>query len=265
MSRKDSKPKDRSRTTVAELLKYDQPGNTSALPLPVRDFLARYAAGEPVPETAGIDEWWYGDSELLVAVLADMRADIPGGLPESAHDYIQEYLYRLEESTQVHIWNDPDVLRAAYPLMMMCFGEGRWLAGDYPDALAMKATLSRLCTRRELSGFYERYGLKDDQTDRSVMAGSVVQDKPADYVMKAARLLADPRTPAATRETIERAIADLANATDVHVTHPALVERALTIMFESMKKRVRKQTITPNRREAYKQLMGLLKTTEEGK
>jgi hypothetical protein len=263
MSQKDSKTKDRSQTTIAELLEYNRAGMTSDLPLPVRDFLERYAEGKPLPYTAGYNEWWYGDSELLIAVLADKRDDGNDSLPRTAHDYVQEYLYRLEESTGVHIWNDPDVLRAAYPLMMGSFGEGRWLAGEYPDALATKTALARLCTRRELADFYERHGLKDDHKGRDEMAGSApLNGSDTEYALKAARVLANPKTAKDTKQALSLAVCELANATDVQVDHPAIVERALTVMLESMKKRQKGSGSIPNRRDAYAQLVGLLTTLE---
>ena len=240
MNPKDSKetqPKDKAQTTIEELLK------THELTLPVRDFLQRYVDGQPLPYTAGLEEFWYGDAELLIAVLADAREDGKDSLPGAAHDYVQEYLYCLEESTQVHIWNDPDVLRAAYPIMMSCFGEGRWLAGEYPDMLATKTALSRLCTRRELFDFYERHGIKDGHKGRKDPTGSVSLDNPTDHqqAMKAARVLADPRTPAETRTEIQDAINELCGSTQVNSHHPALAERALTVMLETVDLKVKSQ------------------------
>lgn len=231
MAKEESKTEEeRQQTTIQEFLWRDK------MPLPVRDYLERYVAGEPTPYSDMVDEGIYGDGELIVAVLCDEFVS-NDALPEGAKDYVQEYLYRLEESSGVHIWNTPDVARVAYPLMFRgTNGEpGYMLEGETLDASLIKAALRRLCTRRELSEFYDRHGFEDGYKGRGEMPGSVMTDE-GNYLEAAAKLarhLADPRTPEKLRRDLGAALVKLASLTNTHVDHPALCERAMVLMCES--------------------------------
>jgi hypothetical protein len=81
------------------------------------------------------------------------------------------------------------------------------------------------------------------------------------YALKAALILANPNTPAETRSRLKDAISDFGNTMQVFTDHPALVERALTVMFES----VNGKGIYPakQRREDRKDLLVLLDSIEE--
>jgi hypothetical protein len=208
----------------------------------------------------------YGDAELLIAVLGEEgRSSSKSELPEAAQDFVREFLYRIEESSDVHIWNNADVLRAAYPRLMLCYRDGgTFLAGEYPDASAVRVALKRLCTRRELAEFYERHGIEDPDIDLSTTAGSVERDTLNDQqkVMKLTRLLADPLTPEETRRKIVEAIKAFSDATQVHLYHPAIAERAATVMFESMKEKPPKGRGL-QRRQAFKEITDLLEAIEE--
>jgi hypothetical protein len=221
--------------TLADLLKKDD------LPLPVKDFLEKVVSGRPLPYADRIDEDdYYLETELFVAVLADhIVTNTP--LPEAARDYVEEFLYRLEEATEIHIWNTPEVLRAAYPAMMNLYRDGGRFFGEYSEGLAAKAALKNLCTRRELMEFYARHGIEDNYKGRSELAGSAPLDNPTDQqqALKAARILADPRTPAETRDKVHAAINELLTSTQVTPYHPALVERALTLMLETVEVRAK--------------------------
>lgn len=207
------------------------------LPLPVRDYLSRYLNGTALPYSDNLDETMHSDTEMLVAVLADhLRTNDP--LPEAAVDFVREYLYRLEESADVHIWNNPDVLRVAYPLLITFASESEGLIVNGSDAVstaAVKTALRRLCTRRELMEFYDRHGIEDAYTGRANLAGSAPIDE-GNYdhaAAKLSRLLAAPRTDEKTRRDLGAALIELASLTDTHVDHPALAARAMVLMCES--------------------------------
>jgi hypothetical protein len=51
---------------------------------------------------------------------------------------------------------------------------------------------------------------------------------------KLSRLLADPRTPDEVSRKLGADLIELSNETGVHVDHPAIVERAASVMFESI-------------------------------
>jgi hypothetical protein len=115
--------------------------------------------------------------DALVALADHIRTNNP--LPDEAQDFVKEYLYRLEESSDIHIWDTPDVLRAAYPIMVsLTTGEGGYPTdgSDTTDGTAVKAALRKLCTRRELADFYERHGIEDKYKGREHKAGSVMID-----------------------------------------------------------------------------------------
>ena len=249
-------------TTVEELL-------SDELPLPVKDWLEKFVEGKPTPYADRIDEdSYYHEIELMVAVLADHYKTTGGDLelPEAAKDFVQEYLYRLEESSEIHIWNSPEVLRAAWPLMMTGFYDGgTWLAGDVPGQIVVKTALKRLCTRAELMEFYERHGIEDKYKGRDELPGSVPVETYSDKMRltKAARILADPRTPEDVRDKLETMILDLSTATGVYVYTPALVERALTLMFEAKRKGQMKE-IKRERAALLKHLDGLPESGEKG-
>jgi hypothetical protein len=227
--------KNKLQTTIEELL-------SEELPLPVKDWLQKFVDGKPTPYADRIDEdSYYFELEMMVAVLADdnRTAGSDLELPEAAKDFVQEYLYRLEASSEVHIWNSPEVLRAAWPLMMTGFYDaGTWLAGDVPGQIVVKTALRRLCTRAELMEFYERHGFEDNYKGRDELPGSVSVETYSDKMRltKAARILADPRTDEDVSQRLREEINELANSTQVGVAHPALVERALTLMFEARRK-----------------------------
>lgn len=209
-----------------------------SLPVPIRDYLKRYLNGEALPYSDNLDETMYSDTEMLVAVLADhLRSNDP--LPKAAVDFVQEYLYRLEESADVHIWNNPDVLRVAYPILITFASEVEGLIIDGSDAVstaAVKTALRRLCTRRELVEFYDRHGIEDTYQGRDELAGSSPLDEGnyKEAAPKLGRWLADPRTPEATRLELCAALVKLASVTNTHVDHPALAARAMEVMCDGI-------------------------------
>jgi hypothetical protein len=220
---------DKGKVTVEEFLR------RSELPMPVRDYLEKFIHGEPLPYADRVDPGQYGDTEFLVSVLAD-HMTTNDELPCAATEYVREFIYRLEESSDVHIWSNPEVLRAAYPTMILATGgaEGTWMNGDTVDVAAVKAALCRLCTRRELSEFYERNGLKDDFPGFDVMAGSVdiTGEDEGGNARRVAQILAAPGTPRATREMLATTLGEFVAAAGVTVSHPALADRAYQLAVE---------------------------------
>lgn len=175
-------------------------------------------------------------------------------LPTAAYHFVNSYLTLLAQVTDA--WLTPEIIKAALPIMLNRDGT----QGDPSGFAALIVGLVTATDGYEFRGLLEKAGV---ETDRST-AEQKRRNGHYEAAEKAARLLADPRTPQATKNAIQRAIGDLANATDVQVGHPALAEFSLRLMFESMSKRVRKETWTPTRREAYRQLIELLATVEEG-
>jgi hypothetical protein len=258
MQRDTQTTEERQKTTVADLLQMAE------MPLPVQDWLRKFADGRTLPYADRIIfDAYYNDSEIFVSALADhLVTNNP--LPEAAREYVQEYLYRLEEQHELHIWNTPEIARAFLGVALCLSHEAPPLGDDFGTAAA-KTALSRLCTRRELMEFYERHGIEDDYKGRDDLAGSVpIEKTDSHYAMKAARILADPRTPADVSDKLESTIADMSNATSVSVYHPALVERALTLMFEA-KTKGRSKRIKQARQLLHEHLDGLPDIGEEEK
>lgn len=188
-------------------------------------------------------------------IYGEMTAD--NELPDAAVVVVESYLRDLTESYNLFPWTDSTVARAMYEQAVELQGGGL-VSAPTMSFQGLRSAVRALCTAEECNRFLVEGKLSDST------APSTRDEQDYEAALKAARLIADPRTPKKTRSEIITAICDLSNATDVQVTHPVLVERALTVMFESMSKRVRKQTWTPNRRDAYAQLIGLLATVEEG-
>lgn len=218
----------KEKTTVAELLRKE------GLPVPVRDWLERFITGRTLPYTEPVDIGFYNDVELFVAIVAD-HIVTNDSLPQSVIDYVEEFLYQLEWSTDVHIWNTPDLLRVALSHMMEVDHAGATYEGNIP-VIALKTVVKSLCTGQEYAEFLARHGLSDPDGDQTTGKVQERQIRDRAAVMKCARILANPDTPRETRRQVKDAINELMIATQVTPYHPALIERALTIMFEVIDK-----------------------------
>lgn len=232
--KKQTPPKDRGNLTLAEVLEKDKcasvPGHNNEMPyltIPVRDWLTKFVAGEKTPFADLIDPAQYQVVELAVSVLVE-QGDVTGKmLPESAIDYVQEWLYRLEEETNLHVWNVADIAR---PFLTHALSIDDISDDKSSGVVAIQAALSRLCTEGELNSFYKRHGL-DHKDERSYKGSQKWRDQ--QVAVKAARVLADPTVPVETKDAIRDAMNDLSTDSGVPTWHPALAERALTLMFES--------------------------------
>lgn len=228
------KEKDRGNTTVAELIDSDtwhrvpgqDPSGIPHLTIPVRDWLKRFLAGDKTPFADSINPDQYRVIELVVAVMQDKHE---GGemIPTSAIEYVEEWLYRLEEETDLHIWTVADIAR---PFLAHALGMDDVFAEKSSGTMQMEVALGRLCTEAELASFYERHGLHTEE--QPARKGSQ-QWRDKWTAIKAARVLADPTVPTETKKAIGEAMLELSTASGVTVDHPALAERALTLMFES--------------------------------
>ncbi len=152
-------------------------------------------------------------------------------LPESATDYVEDWLYRLEEATSLHVWNVADIARPFLGHVAECAR-----VSDSTDGVfeAMETVLARMCTQKELKEFYQRHGLGKKRGGYRYTKGERKANRDHAAALKAARLMADPKTPDEFKGRLMDEINHLSTATGVHYSHPALIERALTIMFESM-------------------------------
>jgi hypothetical protein len=227
--------KDRGSLTLAEILEADGhlnhlPGDQlSQLTIPVRDWITKFVAGEETPYGDSINPDDYETAELIVSVLAEDARSVPGeGLPKSAVDFVEEWLYRMEEASNLHVWNVADIAR---PFLAHALSLAQ--VSDSPEGgkEAIETALSILCTKDELTRFYERANLTR-KSERTAYKGSQAW-RDQQIAVKAARVLADPSVPEEIKNPIRRAINELGLATNVSCLHPALAERALTLMFES--------------------------------
>jgi hypothetical protein len=143
--------------------------------------------------------------------------------PEEARDYVEEYLFRLCRASELNIWNLSAAAVAALPVLFEC-SEGS-IEGD-AKFIAVESAIHRMTTRAERCEFLTgpRYGI-DDEDERNTEAG-----------FKLSRVLADPRTPEATRRELGESVINLCNAANVIVDHPALVRRAFLVACDERPK-----------------------------
>jgi len=180
----------RERQTVAALVDNDR------VPAHVRHWLERYIAGDEhalehtvVPQLDSTME----QVQLVYDVL-DAQSQETGEheFPEAARDFIEEYLYQLSEATGIRVWSDPDTAIAALPTMLqMTEDEG----DTSPSLIALKMAIRSLTTTRE-----RRYFLKQAASEPY---DETEADRHYKAAMKAARILADPRTSFEVRDELE--------------------------------------------------------------
>jgi hypothetical protein len=227
-----TQPKDRGSLTLAELLEADThagylPGDhLPNLTIPARDWLKKFVAGEDPPYGDSINPDDYKAVELVVALLMDQGGVEPDMLPSSALDYVEEWLYRLEESTDLHVWNVSDIAR---PFLAHVFGLAKDSDSTEGAVESLQTTLRLLCTEEELGRFYERHGLNKKDEGKPYRGSQAWRDH--QVAIKAARVLADPSVSDEIKNPIRDAINDLSSGAGVPIWHPALVERGLTLMF----------------------------------
>jgi hypothetical protein len=215
----------RERHTAAALA-----GN-NAVPVYVRHWLERYiehgAESSEIHITEREREWTTMDQARFIYDVLDSKYQDTGEheFPEAARDYIEEYLYRLSEMTEIRVWNDPETAITALSTMLTMTGESDY---ERPSNIALKIAVRHLTTMRE-----RRHFLREEASEPY---NETEADRHYKAAMKAARILADPRTSFKVRNELEDVIGELAMGTKVNIYHPALVERALTVMFETKRK-----------------------------
>jgi hypothetical protein len=220
----------RERHTAAALAGND------AVPVCVRHWLERYIEhGTESAEMHTTDrerESTTMDQARLVYDVLNSKYQETGQheFSEAARDYIEEYLYQLSEMTEIRVWNDPETAITALSTMLTLTGESDY---ERPSNIALNIAISRLTTMRE-----RRHFLRQAASEPFNETEGECHYKAA---MKAARILADPRTDEDVSQRLREEITELANSTQVGVAHPALVERALTLMFEARRKRYAKE------------------------
>jgi hypothetical protein len=235
-TKRTTKAKDRGSLTLNEILDDDNhlnylPGDQLPnLTIPARDWLTKFVAGERTPYADSIRPDDYEIIEMVVSVLTDpwSGSDESELLPKSAVDYVEEWLYRMEEAADLHVWDVPDIAR---PFLAHAYELARTSDSTEGGKEALETALSQLCTQDELTRFYERHNL-NRKTERTAYKGSQA-GRDRQVAIKAARVIADPSVPDEFKDLILDVINDLGMATTVSCLHPALIERALTLMFES--------------------------------
>jgi hypothetical protein len=258
--------KDRGSLSLAELLKADTgmidpallPTGDKSVPnltIPVRDWLKKYVAGEPVPNGDLIQPDDYKAVELVVALLTDQGGVEPEMLPSAALDYVEEWLYLLEERTSLHVWNVADIAR---PFLTHVFELARASDSTEGAVESLQTALARLCTEEELDRFYKRHGLTFDRKSTYKLTQ---KDRDRHVAIKAARVLADPEVSEEIKNPIRDAINDLSTESCVPIWHPALVERALTLMFEG-KDYVASKEETQRNRKRLRDLVNAVREVE---
>nr|AUN37472.1 hypothetical protein [uncultured bacterium] len=207
--------------TVADLLNAH---GSPSMPFQVRDWLRRYVAGQPLPAADNVHPERFPAIEVVASVLADEYDGCP--LPRPCYDYLREWLRALEQSSDVRVWNCPDLARVFLTYVFTANVE----CGDRPDGVfeALVLALRRLSTEAEFSEFQALHGLipaKDwDEARRDDLDA---------IGAKAARLLADEKLPKGYRERLQRAVRELCQAAGITSFHPGLVWRALVLAMEA--------------------------------
>jgi hypothetical protein len=174
----------------------------------------------------------YREIQWVCAVLDDKAVTTGDDLPGAAVDCVYQYVQALEEETDIHIWNEGQVARAALPLMIDLTS-----ATDSSAILAgVKAAFARHCTQQEIAGFLKRHGIRDSRYVDDEWEGKMLaEQKDYEAAIDVAHILANEEIPMDQRGPLMDAINHLSSGTEVFMWHPALIERALTIMFESMR------------------------------
>lgn len=222
---------DPTRQTVTELLK-----DVRGVPLWVRFWLERYASGDACAiEPHGLDDdpTTQAIARLVYDVLDSPSQSTGTGLserefPAEARDFVQEWLYRITADGLSHttVWNNADLAVGALPTILDCEG----LRTDAsPIFTLLRQSINALTTKRERRAF-----LRDADEDDAEPEKKSETNWAAAF--KLSRVLADPRTPAKTRDEIESALREFANAAEVQVTHPALARRAFQLMCDARPK-----------------------------
>jgi hypothetical protein len=252
----------RAQLTLAQLLKQDQLKGPR-MPIEVRDWLARFVAGTKLPPVSinSNNPECYREVAWVCAVLDDKYVTTTGdkGLPHAAVAIVEKYLRELEEETNIHIWNQGQVARTALPIML----DGPVRGDDSHTIAVIRAAFALHCTRKQVSDFLTRSGLRESRYSDSKWEKQDLA-KPRDYdaATAAAHILGDSKISSAARDELGQAITELGNSTRVFTHHPALVELALQIMFESMSEPIpgkRKKLLTGVRQKDYDRVHATVK------
>lgn len=210
----------REQQTAAALLEDER------VPLGVRHWLEQYiregeqalAQFETNRDTATMEQ-----ARLIYDVLDSKYQEVTAReFPNAARDYIEEYLYQLADASDIHVWNQPDLAVMALPVLLDC-APGSIV--DDATTAALKIAVKALTTRRERRAFLRDFVEEADERK---------ERRDGKAAMKLSRYLADPRTPTTTRNKLGATFIELAGELNIHADHPALVERAASITFESM-------------------------------
>lgn len=213
--------------TVAQLI------DNEAVPVGVRLWLEQYTeTGDEALDTYGAntDEATLELARLVYDVLQSKYLETGTGadernFSEEARDFVEEFIYKMAEGTDVQIWNHPDIAAAALPTLLDCTNGG---CGESATLTLLRAGVERLSTRRELREFLkdgaERYGINSEDERNNEAA------------YKLSRVLADPRTPQETHDALVDALNEFSMSSRVTVAHPALARRAFQLMCESKPK-----------------------------
>jgi hypothetical protein len=147
-------------------------------------------------------------------------------IPESVVAYVEQTIGSVCDKMNIHAWNDYLLAPIVWLIAVGVPGcDNTFLEG-----------IKHLCTKEEYKSFLTRHGLEDGEPVEDTK-----QERDAMAAYKAARYLADPRTPPETRNEIQDAINELCGSTQVNCHHPALAERALTVMLETVELKVKSQ------------------------
>jgi hypothetical protein len=148
-------------------------------------------------------------------------------MPESVVAYVEVAIGEICDRMNVHAWNDYLLAPIVWLIATSVPGcDKTFLSG-----------IKSLCTKEEHKAFLTRHGLEGGEPEEEDTKEA--RDKMAAY--KAARYLANPNTPPETRDVIQKAINDLCYSTQVNLHHPALAERAITVMLETVDLKVKSQ------------------------
>ena len=203
------------------------------VPVNIRHWLERYVSGDKHVLSHSFTEQEDATMEqarFIYAVLRD-QYQTNDAIPEAARDLVEEYLYQLAEAANVQVWNYYDAAIAVLPVLLD--------VNEHTDStaaaqIALAGAVKALCTKQEYSAFAARHNLAWEKEEPPTDEASEQRARDYEAALKCARVLADPRTPEQTRRDLGAALVKLATCTRVHVDHPALCERAASIMFENV-------------------------------
>jgi hypothetical protein len=208
--------------TVAALVKDD------GVPMAVRHWLEMFIAqGDKALAHSFVerDPNTLEQARLIYDVLESSGTEIgEREFSEEAVDYVEEYLYRLAQASELNLWNLGKAAVAALPVLLEC-SSGSFTDGD-ATFTALDSAIQRLTTKQERQDFL--------RGDRFPVTTEDARNTEAAF--KLSRVLANPATAQETINKLEDELIEFSTNSGVTLCHPALARRAFLLMCEAKPK-----------------------------